>query len=1529
MLAGMALASPNAHAQPANDDFSSAAVIATASGSLAAVNTLATKEGGEPFHAGDAGGASIWYVFTSAADGQITFDTFGSDFDTLLGVYTGLAVNSLANVASNDDDSGTTQSRVVFLATAGTPYYIAVDGKAGATGNFALNWATCPLPPAAPANPSPMNFETTDVQVTLLDWDDSLSATQYDVFYDGADLGLTATSDFTLSAPASFGYHNWQVYALDGCSTTPSPAWLFKVCPPPPGLPTNPSPPNGGATTDSLSLLDWDDVPNADMYNVHFDGMLVGTVNTSQFALTPPLALGTHTWEVDPLNDCALTPGPVWMFEVCNTPGTPANPSPAVNETTGCGLTKFDWDDTSDTVSYDVYLDGSFIGSSGFSDFDVTGHLVGGDHNWQVVSNSSCSSTTGPLWTFCLLGDPGLPTPADGETTGCNLSRLSWAPTCPASLYDIYIDGAFTTTTVTPYYDLPGPLPEPSPHEWRVVARSSCGTTVEGTTWTFCLLDTPTGPVSPTNGQTDVSVSFLDWNDTCGADFYVIYVDGVSIGAASASISSVVPIVTTPGLHTWQVYAVDYCTSTAGPEWTFNICSIPDVPANPYPQVGETTACDLLSFDWDDTPGATTYTVYLDGAVAGSSSSSDFPVGGLLGSGSTHTWQVVANSLCDSTTGPLWNFCLAGGVTAPSPFDGETTACGLTRLDWDSSCTAQSYDVYLDSVLLTTTVNTEYDLSAPVSGPSPHSWYVVANSVCGGAVGGTTWTFCLLDAPSSPTPANGANAPSVLLLDWADTCGADSYEVFLDGVSQGTTLTSELQLTTAPAAGTHTWQVYAVDTCSSMPGPIWTFSNCQPPDLPSNPSPFSGETTSPLLSALDWNDAARAISYDIYLDGSFAGNSLTSDYTLTSPLAVGLHSWQVVANASCGSVTTGPVWIFKICTTPAIPSSPNPANGETTYSSISVLDWADSPGADDYAVYLDGSLAGTVTSSEYVLTSPLALGSHTWMIEAGNPCTTVTGPLWTFQVCGAVPGMPSPVFPKPGTTIPPKIPVFFDWTDTSDTLQYNLYVDGILTATLTESEATLFAPLSPGSHSYQVVAVGGCVDTTSPLWTFCVLQEPILLTPSLNSILCSNEITFSWLPSPSALSYSIFIDSIFIVNTTATSWSAPAPIADGPHAWTVVANSACGSIASFAPFYFVLIEGSLANNQAAFTNGVVYAMATSGTTVYIGGNFTRCGTPATGMQTRINLAAIDLVTGLPTAWNPGCNGIVRALAIQDNTVYVGGAFTSCAGSARNNIAAIDPDVGFASAWNPGANNTVLAITTNGSDVFVGGSFTILAGQPRTHLGKVSAVSGFPGSWNADADRDVYCLHIHDFTLYAGGIFTKLGGIPRGAIGAMDFNGVVSPWNPNADLYVYSISSYFDKVYAGGLFNNIGGATRHNLAELDNTTGTATTWNPDVNGAVNAVVATNPAVYIGGFFSAVGGLGHPYLSLIDRLSGGPADCNFMPDNVVRAIAPVPPSFCIGGDFTVVGPNGTRGWALFGLTTGSSGTVTLATDWELYP
>ena len=130
----------SAGAAPANDNFAGATAITGLSGATSGSTVGATKEPGEPNHGGNGGGASVWFRWVAPANGTVTFNTAGSAFDTLLGVYTGSSVGSLVAVAANDDGPNMgTASLDSFFATGGTAYQIAVDGYNAAAGNIVLS----------------------------------------------------------------------------------------------------------------------------------------------------------------------------------------------------------------------------------------------------------------------------------------------------------------------------------------------------------------------------------------------------------------------------------------------------------------------------------------------------------------------------------------------------------------------------------------------------------------------------------------------------------------------------------------------------------------------------------------------------------------------------------------------------------------------------------------------------------------------------------------------------------------------------------------------------------------------------------------------------------------------------------------------------------------------------------------------------------------------------------------------------------------------------------------------------------------------------------------------------------------------------------------------------------------------------------------------------------------------------------------------------------------------------------------------
>jgi hypothetical protein len=101
-------------------------------------NKGATREEGEPRHAGKTGGKSVWYTWKAPFTGVVTVETRGSTFDTLLGIYSGSTLANLLSRASDEDRGGFYTSRTRFNAIKNREYHFAVDGFGAAEGDFNL-----------------------------------------------------------------------------------------------------------------------------------------------------------------------------------------------------------------------------------------------------------------------------------------------------------------------------------------------------------------------------------------------------------------------------------------------------------------------------------------------------------------------------------------------------------------------------------------------------------------------------------------------------------------------------------------------------------------------------------------------------------------------------------------------------------------------------------------------------------------------------------------------------------------------------------------------------------------------------------------------------------------------------------------------------------------------------------------------------------------------------------------------------------------------------------------------------------------------------------------------------------------------------------------------------------------------------------------------------------------------------------------------------------------------------------------------
>ena len=142
---------------------------------------------------------------------------------------------------------------------------------------------------------------------------------------------------------------------------------------------------------------------------------------------------------------------------------------------------------------------------------------------------------------------------------------------------------------------------------------------------------------------------------------------------------------------------------------------------------------------------------------------------------------------------------------------------------------------------------------------------------------------------------------------------------------------------------------------------------------------------------------------------------------------------------------------------------------------------------------------------------------------------------------------------------------------------------------------------------------------------------------------------------------------------------------------------------------------------------VVFAVAATGTTAFVGGWFT-----STGGAARFGLAAFDTGVGRLLPWDAGLSSgaFVQGLVVAGNTLYAYGGFDAAGGQLRPGLAALDVGSGAVQAFDPEVSGSVDALATNGETVFVAGSAKPPGEELRHYLAALDPATGRALSrWN--------------------------------------------------------------------------------------------------------------------------------------------------------------------------------------------------------
>ena len=202
-------------------------------------------------------------------------------------------------------------------------------------------------------------------------------------------------------------------------------------------------------------------------------------------------------------------------------------------------------------------------------------------------------------------------------------------------------------------------------------------------------------------------------------------------------------------------------------------------------------------------------------------------------------------------------------------------------------------------------------------------------------------------------------------------------------------------------------------------------------------------------------------------------------------------------------------------------------------------------------------------------------------------------------------------------------------------------------------------------------------------------------------------------------------------------------------------------------------------------NATVRAIALSGTTAFIGGDFTRLGTPTGGF------GLLDAAATL----RPGSPAVIGAVhsVVSDGAGgwFLGGTFTSVGGLPRQNLAHVLSGGGVDPAWAPSTDGDVGTLATLGTTVYAGGGFSLVNGSaPRASLALLNASTGAvlaaaPGVLRADGSQASVSSIVTvpgqaagAPAVYVGGTFAKTAdGQPRNNLAAFDSDGATTSENP--------------------------------------------------------------------------------------------------------------------------------------------------------
>lgn len=430
----------------------------------------------------------------------------------------------------------------------------------------------------------------------------------------------------------------------------------------------------------------------------------------------------------------------------------------------------------------------------------------------------------------------------------------------------------------------------------------------------------------------------------------------------------------------------------------FNLGNDTEAPTVPQNLTAFNTTTTATTLSWNastDNVSVTSYDVFRNGILIGTTPNTNFNVTGLSAS-TSYTFTVRAKDAAGNASNTSF------GVSVTTNAAGATT-----ELFFSEYVEGSSYNKALEVANFTgSSVNlSAYTIKKQTNGAgSWSSGYALSGTLTNGNV----YVLAHSSAASGVTSqANATTTNSAITFNGNDAVGLFKNDVLIDIIGtfgssanfgQNVTLRRKADITNPNTTYTTSeWDTFGNDTFADLGthtvnggGPV---ADTEAPSIPTNIVASNITETGATLNWTASTDNVGVTAYDVYRNGSLIGSTGVTSFTVSGLTVVTTYTFTVRAKDAAGntSVASSGTNVTTIDTTaPTIPA--NVVASNETQTTID-LNWAastDNVGVANYAIYSSGVFVASTSTTTYQVTGLTADTAYTFVVRAEDAAGNVS-----------------------------------------------------------------------------------------------------------------------------------------------------------------------------------------------------------------------------------------------------------------------------------------------------------------------------------------------------------------------------------------------------------------------------------------------------------------------------------------------------------------------------------------------------------